>query len=295
MTDCQVPMHKMNCVDFQDLLTDYLDGALDARVRAECAGHRLICRACRELYNDVRDTVQMMGSLAFVEGEAAELTGLENRILAATTAGEMLSCGEFDRLIERYFDGVMLAPDHQAFQGHFEHCHKCRRLMAGIEEAIEMCREVKELEVEMPSTLPDRIVSATVGKNTTPAWGKASSYGLLAALAARVFDPQWAAAGLILASLLFLVSVRFGSFQSFATHANGRAERLMSELNQTGEQARNSLARASFQLGNALTTEQTAAPKPTPKVLQPATVVTEQAPPVAPTPNLQKAVRYERR
>lgn len=287
----------MNCVDFQDLLTDYLDGMLDARVRAECAGHRLICRECRELYNDVRDTVQMMGSLAFVEGEAVELSGLETRILAATTAGEMLSCGEFDRLIERYFDGVMLAPDHQAFQAHFEHCHKCRRLMAGIEEAIEMCREIKELEVEMPSTLPDRIVSATIGKSATPSWLKASRYGTLAALAARVLDPQWAAAGLILASILFLVSVRFGSFQSFATHANGRAGRLISELNQTGEQARNSLARASFQLGNALTTEQTAAPapKPTPKALQPATVVTEQVPQVAPTPNLQKAVRYEQR
>lgn len=290
-------MHKMNCVDFQELLTDYLDGALEARGRAECAGHRLICRACRELYNDVRETVQMMGSLAFVEGEAAELIGLETRILAATTAGEMLSCGEFDRLIERYFDGVMLAPDHQAFQAHFEHCHKCRRLMAGIEEAIEMCREVKELEVEMPSSLPGRIVSATVGKSATPAWLEASGYGMLAALAGRIFAPQWAAAGLILASILFLVSVRFGSFESFAIHANGRAGRLLSELNQTGEQARNSLARASFQLGNVLTTEQpkTPAPSPTPKVLQPAAVVTEKAPPAAPTPNLQKAVQYERR
>lgn len=287
----------MNCVDFQDLLTDYLDGALDARVRAECAGHRLICRECRELYNDVRDTVQMMGSLAFVEGEPAELSGLETRILAATTAGEMLSCGEFDRLIERYFDGVMLAPDHQAFQAHFEHCHKCRRLMAGIEEAIEMCREVKALEVEMPSSLPDRIVSATTGKSASPSRLKVNGYGLLAALAARVFVPQWAAAGLILASILFLVSVRFGSFQSFATHANGRAERLLSELNQTGEQARNSLARASFQLGNVLATEQAKppAPKPSPRVLQPATVLTEPVPQVAPTPNLQKAVRYEQR
>lgn len=291
----------MNCVDFQDLLTDYLDGALDARGRAECAGHRLICRECRELYNDVRDTVQMMGSLAFVEGEPAELSGLENRILAATTAGEMLSCGEFDRLIERYFDGVMLAPDHQAFQGHFEHCHKCRRLMAGIEEAIEMCREVKEMEVEMPSTLPDRIVSATVGKSSTSSWLSSGlmtgGSGALMAFAARFFAPQWAAAGLILASILFLVSVRFGSFESFATHANGRAGRLLSELNQTGEQARNSLARASFQLGNALTTEQQPAPtpNPAPKVLQPATALTEKAPQVAPTPNLQRAVRFEQR
>ncbi|MBI1762471.1 MAG: zf-HC2 domain-containing protein [Acidobacteria bacterium] len=287
----------MNCVDFQDLLSDYLDGALDARVRAECAGHRLICRECRELYTDVRETVQMMGSLAFVEGEAAELTGLETRILAATTAGEMLSCGEFDRLIERYFDGVMLAPDHQAFQAHFEHCHKCRRLMAGIEEAIEMCREVKELEVEMPSTLPERIVSATVGQQTKTFWSQFGGFGLLGTVAARVFAPQWAAAWLILASILLLVSVRFGSFESFASHANGRAGRLLSEFNQTSEQARNSLARASFQLGHVLSTEQPkpSAPEPSPNPLQPATTVTEQAPQAAPSPKLQKAVRYEQR
>src|SRR6185436_3553345 len=208
----------MNCSNFQDLLSDYLDGAVDSRTRAECAAHRLVCRDCRELYNDVRVTVQTLSSLACV---VTEPEGLQTRILAATTTGEMLSCNEFDQLIERYFDGVMLAPDHQAFQSHFEHCTKCRRLLSGIEEAIELCREVKETVVEMPSSLPDRIVMATTGKRSSRFrlfWGA----GFAAALLNRLLSPQWAAAGLIFAASLLLVSLRFGSLEGFAAHANGQ-------------------------------------------------------------------------
>lgn len=286
----------MNCGNFQALLSEYLDGEVDSRTRAECAAHRLICRDCRGLFNDVRVTVQALGGLA---SAAIEPAGLQARILAATTAGEMLSCNEFDRLIERYFDGVMLAPDHQIFQSHFEHCTKCRRLLAGIEEAIELCREVKETEVEMPGSLPDRIVMATTGKRSTRFnlfWGA----GLAAALFNRLLSPQWAAAGLIFAASLFLVSLRFGSLEGFAAHANGRAEMLFNELNQTGIQARNSLNRVSLRWSNTKPTEQKTVPQASAPnqinaaPLQPAASKT-QPPQGKPTPKLQKAVRYEQR
>ena len=91
----------MNCSKFQDSITDYLDGALDSRARAECATHRLRCRECRELYNDVRATVGALSSYA--RQEVDEPIELEAHILAATTAGEMLSCAAFDNLLERYF------------------------------------------------------------------------------------------------------------------------------------------------------------------------------------------------
>src|SRR5262245_19052280 len=103
----------MDCNKFQDSISDYLDCALDARLRAECAAHRLICRGCRELYNDVRAALQTLNSVA--QRSPAEPRGLEDRILADTTAGEMLSCSDFDKLIERYFDGVILAPTFQTF------------------------------------------------------------------------------------------------------------------------------------------------------------------------------------
>jgi predicted anti-sigma-YlaC factor YlaD len=281
----------MDCSTFQDSLSDYLDGALESRSRAECAGHRLICRECRELYNDVRATVQTLGGM----GEFfAEPAGLEERILAATTAGEMLSCGEFDRLIERYFDGVMLAPDHQIFQGHFEHCTKCRRLLAGIEDAIALCREVKEIEVEMPSSLPERIVSATTGKPASLA-PQSKGARLLATGLQWVDRPQWAAAALIFAASLFLVSLRFGSLTEFATHANERAEKLLGELNQTSIQARSRFGRVSTQLEQAWTGDQPTLKtvQPAGEQLQPAAGLAESLPQVSPTPKLQKAVRYQ--
>lgn len=284
----------MNCLEFQDSLSDYLDGALDARARAECAGHRLICRECRELYTDVHATVQALGGLTFAADDLAVVEGLETRILAATTAGEMLSCGEFDRLIERYFDGVMLAPDHQAFQAHFAQCRQCRRLMAGIEEAIEMCREVKELEVEMPSTLPDRIVSATTGNRTGTfdSWIQAAGFGLMGVLFNRFSAAQLATAGLIFASILFLISVRFGGFEGFAAHANGRAERIISDLNQSSAQARSSLAEASFQLGYVLSPKEPSKPaKSASSTLQSA--VNEASAAASPSPHLQQAVQSE--
>ena len=147
----------MNCVKFQDSLSDYLEGALDPRARAERAAHRLICGECRELYNDVRATVQALNALA--SGDA-EPEGLPGRIIAHTTTGEMLSCGEFDKLLERYFDGVILAPTFQTFQSHFEKCLKCRRLLSGIEDAIVMLQDAKDAEVDVPGSLHDRIVAA---------------------------------------------------------------------------------------------------------------------------------------
>src|SRR5262245_17287673 len=181
----------MNCVKFQDSLSDYIDGALDSRARAECAAHRLICGECRGLYNDVRVTVQALNAL----GEDAEPEGLHDRIIASTTTGEMLSCGEFDKLLERYFDGVILAPTFQTFQSHFENCFKCRRLLDGIEEAIGMLQDAKQTEVEVPGSLHDRIVAATVGRESHSWMGRAKS--ALVYFAQRIMSPQMAVAAMI--------------------------------------------------------------------------------------------------
>lgn len=213
----------MDCTRFQDAITDYLDGTLDPRSKAECAAHRLTCRECRELLGDVRGIVQSLNYVATNDLVLPE--GLEGRIIAATSAGEMLSCADFDALIERYFDGVILAPTFQTFQAHFEKCRKCRRLMTGIEDAIEMCHEVKEAELEVPDELNDRIVAATSGGNS----GWFGSGGLLAWLSGLIFNPQMAVAALIFAAGMMYVIYCFGSFGGMASTAGTRAEILVSE------------------------------------------------------------------
>lgn len=248
----------MDCIKFQETISDYLDGAVDSRTRAECATHRLMCRECRGLYSDVRQMVQALNSIS--RDEVDEPAGLENRIIAATTAGEMLSCADFDKLIESFFDGVILAPTFQTFQGHFEKCTKCRRLMGGIEEAIDMCHEIKESEVDVPATLHDRIVAATLGVDLR---GK-GLFDRLQMAARRMlqgwFDifwtPQMAAAALIVSASGLLILSRFGSVSGMAVQAGSQAEILVNQgqraLNQTEAMARTGFRRVSYEVNTLL-------------------------------------------
>jgi predicted anti-sigma-YlaC factor YlaD len=234
----------MNCVKFQDSLSDYLEGALDPRARAECAAHRLICGECRELYNDVRGTVHALNAL----DDDVEPEGLQNRILAHTTTGEMLSCGEFDRLLERYFDGVILAPTFQTFQSHFKHCLKCRRLLNGIEEAIVMLQDAKEAEVEVPVSLHDRIVAATIGRGRSRSLGRPRSS--IVNFAWGLMSPQMAVAAMIIALISLLVISRFGSVGNMTTTAEQKVESLVTQGQQkitgAGAMARSGFQRVSY-------------------------------------------------
>ncbi len=241
----------MDCIKFQDAITDYLDGQLETCTRAEFAAHRLRCRACREVFSDVRMAVEMLGDVA-AEDLLGESTALESRILAATTAGEMLSCSNFDRLIERYFDGVILAPTFQTFQAHFKTCHKCRRLMGGIDEAIALCSEARESDVEMPQSLHDRIMAATTGSQ--PRSLAARWQAAVAGFVRPVWTPQWAAAALIFAASALFVYSRFGGFGEMASEAGTQAERLVVNGNeavtQTGAMAVVGIQRVSQILQN---------------------------------------------
>ena len=263
----------MNCVKFQDSLSDYIEGALDPRVRAECATHRLICGECRELYNDVRVTVRALNTIG--DGAGVEPEGLRSRIIASTTTGEMLSCVEFDKLLERYFDGVILAPTFLTFQSHFKNCFKCRRLLNGIEEAIEMLRDAKEAEVEVPNSLHDRIVAATVGREsagwsswlgwpswpgwpTWPAWpawiDRAQSD--VVSFARPLMSPQMAVAAMILAAISLLVISRFGSVSNLTMSAEQKAGSLVSQgqqkINGAGAMARSGFQRVSYGVNSFL-------------------------------------------
>lgn len=226
--------HKMDCIKFQETISDYIEGEIESRVKAECAAHRLICRDCRELYNDVRITIAALNGNEF--DEVGPVEGLEDRIIAATTTGEMLSCNEFDRLLEKYFDGVILAPTFQHFQSHFTKCPQCRRLLAGIEDAISMCKEAKEIQVSVPDSLHERIVAATTGASASK-----GSFNISKSLLKMLWTPQIAAAALIFAAGSLFVISRFGSVTGMAEHVETKTKRIVSEserrVNDTGERA----------------------------------------------------------
>lgn len=280
----------MDCNRFQETISDYLDGLLEGCAKADFAAHRLRCRACREVFSEVRLTVETLGEFAG-EDLLGESTALENRILAATSAGEMLSCRDFDRLIEKYFDGVILAPTFQTFQVHFKTCHQCRRLMAGIDDAIALCHDVKTAEVDLPPSLHDRIMAATVGHELQPVsafnrWQSAAQNFIR-----PLWTPQWAAAALIFAASLLFVHSRFGGFGGMAVEAGTQAERLVDEgqqaMTQTGAMAVIGFQMVSRSL-NQVTRDKRPAPVPVNFRAEPSAQTTEQLPPPPQQPDSEE-------
>ncbi len=209
----------MNCNNFEDNISAYLDGELRGTEKASFAAHRLSCLPCRHLFSDVREVMTDVNDYASIELHNSVET-LEARIMDATSAGEMLSCTEFDKMIEKYFDGVILAPTFQNFQAHFAGCWKCRRLLKGIEEAKDMMREAKEFEMEVPSRLKRKIMAATVGNSSDTFFDKLSH-------SLRV--GQWVATFLIFSALGMFINWRYGSVEAMATQTGEKAERVVLE------------------------------------------------------------------
>jgi anti-sigma factor RsiW len=56
-------MSALTCREFVELVTRYLDGALDADERARFAEHLAICHGCERYLDQFRVTIGTLGSL----------------------------------------------------------------------------------------------------------------------------------------------------------------------------------------------------------------------------------------
>jgi predicted anti-sigma-YlaC factor YlaD len=149
----------MDCVQFEELISDYLDCGLARSERRSFAEHLLACRPCHATFNDVREAIDACHFLK--ESQMREIgvfTEVEQRILNATTAGEMLSCRTLDALISDYFEGLIESTYEHIFREHFAVCERCHRLVEGVRQSLE---ESEALEV--PEALYGRIIAATSG------------------------------------------------------------------------------------------------------------------------------------
>ncbi len=54
----------VTCREFVEVLTDYLDGALDPGERAEIERHIVICRGCTNYVEQFRSTIGLLGRIA---------------------------------------------------------------------------------------------------------------------------------------------------------------------------------------------------------------------------------------
>jgi predicted anti-sigma-YlaC factor YlaD len=153
----------MECLQFEDLISDYLECGLARPVRRTFCEHLLVCRPCHQTFNDVREVLDACyamreSSTIGTVGTVAAFAEVEQRIINATTAGEMLSCRTLDALISDYFEGNIENTYETIFNEHFAVCGDCRRLVKGVRESLE-----EPEKVEVPTQLYDRIFAATVG------------------------------------------------------------------------------------------------------------------------------------
>lgn len=149
----------MLCHEFEDQLTDYLDGALGVQANKEFAEHAMRCPVCHDLLSEVKNTL-----LACSTSEAPEAgAALEARILLSTIPETAIACSDFEEHLTDYLDGFLLAPLYHRWERHAAMCASCSELPGDVVRAIGACYTYKQDELTAPEGLEARILQSTIG------------------------------------------------------------------------------------------------------------------------------------
>lgn len=149
----------MLCHEFEDQLTDYLDGTLEVQVNQEFGEHALRCPVCHDLLGEVKNTLQACSS------SEAPLAGaeLEARILIKTMPQTAISCTDFEEHLTDYLDGFLLAPLYHRWERHAALCADCSDLPGAVVRSIGACYTYIQEELPVPAGLEARILQSTIG------------------------------------------------------------------------------------------------------------------------------------
>lgn len=149
----------MLCADFEDRLTDYLEGALDAEGNRTVAEHALRCPVCHDLLSEVKNTLQACRT-AEVPTPPAEL---EARILMNTMPETAMTCEQFEEYLTDYLDGFLPARLYHCWERHAALCERCTELPGQVVRSIGACYTYINEEWPVPAGLHERILQATLG------------------------------------------------------------------------------------------------------------------------------------
>jgi anti-sigma factor RsiW len=149
----------MLCNQFEEKLTDYLDGALPVESHREFAEHALRCPLCHDLLAEVKQTI-----VACSSSEAPPAgVGLEARILLSTAPETAITCEEFEEYLTDYLDGMLLAPLYHRWERHAALCSGCSELPGQVVRSLGAVYTYAQDELPVPSGLEARILQATIG------------------------------------------------------------------------------------------------------------------------------------
>lgn len=153
--------HKVECLQFEELLTDYLDKSLDMGTYKAVAEHAIGCPLCHELLNDVKSS--MKACLALADPKASPLTRLEARILSMTMPESAMTCDDFEGCLTDYLDGFLPASVFHRWERHAVVCDRCEDLPGMVVRSIAALYTYKSEELAVPEGLHDKILEATIG------------------------------------------------------------------------------------------------------------------------------------
>lgn len=151
----------MLCIEFEEHLTEYLEGIIAAQVRTACHEHVMRCPVCHDLLNEVRATTQACHRLESLPLEVAPF--LEANILMATAPENLMPCQEFEEHLTDYLDGFLPAAVFHRWERHAAMCASCSELPGMVVRSIGACYTSLQAELAMPAYLHDSILQATIG------------------------------------------------------------------------------------------------------------------------------------
>jgi anti-sigma factor RsiW len=150
----------INCTQFEELLTDYLDKTLDASVSSSVGAHAMRCPLCHTLLNDVRNSLEACRTIS---APSAPMTRLEARVLAMTAPETAMSCEDFEGYLTEYLDGFLPAQSFHRWERHAALCNSCEDLPGMVVRSIAACLTYKMEEIAVPAGLHERILNLTLG------------------------------------------------------------------------------------------------------------------------------------
>ena len=149
----------MLCNDFEDRLTDYLDGVLEPDAHKVFAEHALRCPVCHDTLSEVKNTMQACRAANTLEPKRE----LEARILLSTMPETAMSCEDFEEYLTDYLDGFLPASLYHRWERHAVLCNRCTELPGEVVRAIGTCYIYLGEEKPLPAGLHERILQATSG------------------------------------------------------------------------------------------------------------------------------------
>ena len=150
----------LNCSQFEELLTDYLDKSLVNGVQSAVAAHALSCPLCHSLLNDVKESLDACRQMA---APAISVTRLEARVLSMTMPESAMECEDFEGFLTDYLDGFLPAATFHRWERHAALCTSCEDLPGVVVRSIAACLTYKSEELAVPAGLHDRILQSTSG------------------------------------------------------------------------------------------------------------------------------------